>query len=44
VLEAGGTVTDYTGAPYSPYQPHILATNGHLHADMLAVINNEKTL
>ncbi|TAD89762.1 MAG: inositol monophosphatase [Bacteroidetes bacterium] len=44
VLEAGGTVTDYAGQPYSPYQPHILATNGHIHADMLAVINNEKTL
>ncbi|HMP92111.1 MAG TPA: inositol monophosphatase family protein, partial [Phnomibacter sp.] len=26
VQEAGGTVTDFEGQPYSPYQPHICAT------------------
>ena len=44
VEEAGGKVTDFTGAPYSVYQHRILATNGHIHEEMLAVINNEKEL
>jgi myo-inositol-1(or 4)-monophosphatase len=44
VEEAGGKVTDFTGAPYSVYQHRILATNGFIHEEMLAVINNEKEL
>lgn len=40
VEEAGGKVTDFTGAAYSPYQPHILATNGSIHDEMLQWINN----
>ena len=44
VEEAGGTVTDFTGAAYSVYQHRILATNGRIHEEMLAVINNEKEL
>jgi myo-inositol-1(or 4)-monophosphatase len=44
VEEAGGKVTDFTGRKFSPYQPHVLATNGKIHEEMLAVINNEKTL
>ncbi|MGX5819954.1 inositol monophosphatase family protein [Chitinophaga lutea] len=39
VQEAGGKVTDFAGNAYSPYQPHILATNGHLHQDMLNELN-----
>jgi myo-inositol-1(or 4)-monophosphatase len=42
VEEAGGKVTDFKGAHYSPYQPSILATNGKIHADMLLAINDEK--
>ena len=42
VEEAGGKVTDFKGNKFSPYQPHILATNGEIHDEMLAVINNEK--
>lgn len=42
VEEAGGQVTDFKGNPYSPYQPHILATNGKIHAEMLQWINDEK--
>lgn len=38
--EAGGKVTDFEGKYYSPYQPHILATNGKIHDDMLKWINN----
>ncbi len=41
VEEAGGKVTDFEGKPYSPYQPQILATNGKIHADMLAAIDGE---
>jgi len=44
VEEAGGKVTDFNGSKFSPYQPHILATNGDIHEEMLAVINNEKEL
>jgi len=44
VEEAGGKVTDFKGNKFSPYQPHILATNGDIHDEMLAVINNAKEL
>lgn len=39
VEEAGGRVTDFKGNPYSPYQPQIVATNGHIHDELLDVIN-----
>jgi myo-inositol-1(or 4)-monophosphatase len=38
VQEAGGAVTQVTGEPFSPYGRGILASNGRLHADMLAVL------
>lgn len=38
VQEAGGQVTQVTGEPFSPYGRGILASNGHLHAEMLAVL------
>jgi myo-inositol-1(or 4)-monophosphatase len=41
VEEAGGKVTDFKGNAYSPYQPHILATNGKLHDEMLQWVNDE---
>ena len=44
VEEAGGRVTDFKGNKFSPYQPHILATNGKIHEEMLVVIKNEKEL
>lgn len=44
VEEAGGTVTDFSGAPYSVYQPHLLATNGRIHTDMLDIIHGRKQL
>lgn len=37
--EAGGKVTDFKGDRYSPYQPHICATNGKIHDALLAVVN-----
>lgn len=39
VNEAGGNVTDFNGKPYSPYQPHLLATNGKIHDELLAIVN-----
>ena len=38
VEEAGGKVTDFAGNPYSVYQPHILATNGMIHEEMLELV------
>ena len=31
VLEAGGRVTDLEGRPFSPFEPAIVASNGHIH-------------
>lgn len=44
VEEAGGKVTDLLGAPYTPYQHGILATNGHIHDQMLNIIHQKTTL
>ena len=41
VEEAGGKVTDFAGKYYSPYQPHILATNGKIHDEMLLWVNGQ---
>jgi myo-inositol-1(or 4)-monophosphatase len=35
VEEAGGTVTDLKGNPYSPYQPGIVASNGIIHEELV---------
>ncbi len=40
VEEAGGRVSDFTGGRYSPYQPHIIATNGKIHDELVSVVNN----
>lgn len=42
VEEAGGKITDYEGNYYSPYQPHLLATNGKIHDELLAYVRGEK--
>jgi myo-inositol-1(or 4)-monophosphatase len=36
--EAGGRVTDFDGSPYDPWLPRILATNGRVHDEALAVL------
>ena len=41
VEEAGGRVTDFSGAHYSLYQPNLLATNGKIHDDLLLVLNGQ---
>jgi myo-inositol-1(or 4)-monophosphatase len=40
VEEAGGKVTDFKGDKFSPYQPHVLATNGKIHNEMISWIND----
>ena len=40
VEEAGGKVTDFKGNEYSPYQPHLVATNGLIHDELLRWISN----
>lgn len=41
VEEAGGKVTDFKGDHYSPYQPHVIATNGKIHDELLKIVNNQ---
>ena len=41
VEEAGGRVTDFKGDYYDPYQPHIVASNGFIHDELLSALNNE---
>ncbi|MDD2464092.1 MAG: inositol monophosphatase family protein [Desulfobulbus sp.] len=38
VEEAGGQLSDFGGAPYSPFVPQTLATNGLLHTDLLKLL------
>jgi myo-inositol-1(or 4)-monophosphatase len=38
VTEAGGAVSTFTGAPYTPYLDTIAASNGLLHRDVLAFL------
>jgi myo-inositol-1(or 4)-monophosphatase len=42
VEEAGGTITDFAGNYYSPYQPHLVATNGKIHAELLEWIEGKR--
>jgi myo-inositol-1(or 4)-monophosphatase len=39
VEEAGGKVTNYEGHPYNIEDWHILATNGHIHREMVGFLN-----
>ena len=40
IREAGGVVTDLFGAPFHLISPHVLASNGVLHQDMMAVFRS----
>jgi len=37
VEEAGGRVTNYQGEEYDPFQNNILASNGHIHQEMVPI-------
>jgi len=39
VEEAGGRVSNFKGDRYSPYQPHIIATNGKIHDELVDAVN-----
>ena len=41
VEEAGGRVTTYDGSTFSTHADHIVASNGHLHDQMLEVIRGD---
>jgi myo-inositol-1(or 4)-monophosphatase len=36
--EAGARITDFGGAPFSPFKKEILASNGRLHEEMLKIV------
>lgn len=38
VTEAGGRVTNYMGEPFSPYMKTIVASNAHIHGDMVSAL------
>ena len=42
VEEAGGKVTDFTGARFSPHQFRTVATNGLIHEQLLAVVQGKQ--
>jgi len=42
VREAGGQVTQTNGSQLDPFLPDLLATNGHLHAEMLASLTSNR--
>ena len=42
VQEAGGQVTGIDGAPWDAMHGHVLASNGHIHEEMLAIIRRHK--
>ena len=33
--EAGGTLTDYSGGDFSIFKPELVATNGHIHQELI---------
>lgn len=42
VEEAGGKVSQLNGGKYDPFQPSILATNGHLHSEFVSMLNVDR--
>jgi myo-inositol-1(or 4)-monophosphatase len=42
VQEAGGTVTGLDGSAWNAHHGHVLASNGHLHAEMLRVAQSAR--
>ncbi len=40
VIEAGGRVTGMDGSAFDPVAAHLVASNGHVHEQMLAVIHD----
>ena len=38
IEEAGGWITEYNGANFSIYRPPVVASNGRIHNEMLAIL------
>lgn len=43
VQEAGGRITNFEGDPYSVFDKETLATNGHIHEEMLRLIRKKQS-
>lgn len=41
IAEAGGRSSDWRGAPITPWADRIVASNGHIHGEMLRVLSSE---
>ena len=39
VEEAGGTLSNFTGTPFSPFVPELLASNSLFHKDLIALLH-----
>jgi myo-inositol-1(or 4)-monophosphatase len=39
VTEAGGRLSDFQGQPYRPHGTTLLATNGLVHDELVALLN-----
>ena len=44
VTEAGGTISDFAGTPFSIYGNEVLASNGCIHNEMLHVFANQRSI
>lgn len=44
VEEAGGILSDFTGSPFSPFIPELLASNTLLHKDLIALLHGFSTV
>jgi myo-inositol-1(or 4)-monophosphatase len=42
ITEAGGTVTTSDGLPFDPFRPDLLATNGTIHSELLAILTGRE--
>ncbi len=42
IQEAGGRVSDFSGAPYRLDSPYLVATNGHVHEALLARLHDRR--
>ncbi len=38
VTEAGGQISDWRGGPWHPWSERLLASNGHIHAELIRVL------